>query len=311
MERGDLMPTGKLRRRAFTLVELLVVIGIIAVLIGILLPALNKARKAGKTTVCLSNLRQMGNAWVMYLGDSKGRLPHAIWHQDAPAGYSAQWRDEFIWRGFIFGILNDYKVGPVQVICPEAQDPIPFNLAAGSGIRGGGTALNAWSGQHQNIGDSPVGIMLDQTRINNTPDASKRGYRTGSYGFNGNVYYGIRPTTPKGPTGPSDARFGPTINHVKPTTEVPIFYDCVWFENAAMEMGTAQSQPTAPADLQGANAPAGSSNNDWRFLLDRHVRAINVCFADGHAETVRLEDTYKMKWTPFWVGYPRTNLPKK
>src|SRR5689334_10966163 len=59
----------------FTLVELLVVIGIIALLVSILLPTLNRARESGKRTQCLSHLRQVGMGLVMYVGEWKGKSP--------------------------------------------------------------------------------------------------------------------------------------------------------------------------------------------------------------------------------------------
>src|SRR5689334_6590294 len=65
-----------MKKRGFTLVELLVVIGIIAILIGVLLPALSRARDRANKTKCLANLRTLGQAMLMYANAHKDRLPN-------------------------------------------------------------------------------------------------------------------------------------------------------------------------------------------------------------------------------------------
>jgi prepilin-type N-terminal cleavage/methylation domain-containing protein len=84
------------RRAGFTLVELLVVIGIIALLISILLPTLNKAREAAKRTACLANLRSIGQLVTMYAVSAKGQVP--IGCSSSTAGYNGLVPNYFLGR---------------------------------------------------------------------------------------------------------------------------------------------------------------------------------------------------------------------
>ena len=91
--------------RGFTLVELLVVIGIIAVLIGILLPALSKARQSGYRTRCLSNLRQLATAQALFAVAQKNKLVTA----DNIAGSQGSW----------ITLLEPYIKVPLARRCPS------------------------------------------------------------------------------------------------------------------------------------------------------------------------------------------------
>src|SRR5512138_2362466 len=86
----------------FTLVELLVVIGIIAVLISILLPALSKVRRQAATLQCSSNMRQVAAALIMYIQDNKGRHPPAgIPPINGIYQYGWWWPNELVRRNYI------------------------------------------------------------------------------------------------------------------------------------------------------------------------------------------------------------------
>src|SRR5271167_4920813 len=77
--------------RGFTLVELLVVIGIIALLISILLPSLNRARETANRVKCASNMRQVGQAILLYSNDNRGAYPRTLYTSGLANGSECTW----------------------------------------------------------------------------------------------------------------------------------------------------------------------------------------------------------------------------
>jgi prepilin-type N-terminal cleavage/methylation domain-containing protein len=246
------MPRG--RRRAFTLVELLVVIGIIAVLISILLPSLNRAREAAKRTACLSNLRQLSDVFKLY----------GVQYKDAtPIGYSNASRQvsyllnnngtatphTVTAMGFL--AMAGLCKSPKMLYCPSEQD-ILFQYD---------TIQNVWC-----FDKNPPHPQL-VTQVGPNPGYDNAYTRMG---------YNSRPCQAFGNYGPQ-----PYL--------LPRIEPCRDYRSTPVSGSPALYGFLKNSQLRNKAILADTVNYGPQSVKVRHVRGINVLYASGMAQWVELK----------------------
>lgn len=249
-------------KTGFTLVELLVVIGIIAVLIAILLPALNRARAQARTVACLSNLRQLYYAFALYVNDDKGKTP---WYPGWLSG-SAQLPYDWI---EIF--RPEYDNIDELRFCPAADSSTaPVDTGPGPYF---GSATTAW--------------LAD---FGGTPFA-------GSYCYNG---YCFRDNA--GNPNNFQTAWGISLSELfnlpeTDTDRIPVFLDGMWF--GAWPRSTDPAPTDVQAGYSGAATPPHMGRV---CIARHPVDRTNAVFLDGHGETITLRDLWLLRWSENYVA---------
>jgi len=183
------------RQRGFTLIELLVVIAIIALLMAILMPALQRVKKQARTVVCLSNLKQWGTIFAMYTDENNGFFPRRM-------SGSGRW----------INVLYDYYYRDDKIrCCPMAtkiKNPVYPNSVS-NGLEVGGDAFTSWG---------KIGVTSGRPSGEYGPAGT-----WGSYGINHWLYVAAQDPLYDQPA----KYYWGTVN-VKGSGNIPLFLDC-WF----------------------------------------------------------------------------------
>jgi prepilin-type N-terminal cleavage/methylation domain-containing protein/prepilin-type processing-associated H-X9-DG protein len=252
------------RRHAFTLVELLVVIAVIALLIAILLPSLARAKKQARSAICLVNVRALAQATRIYV---------------------QEW-DKIITGGGHSGV---YGVFDYQLFGGDLPKTTYYNNNHG---RRDSIDKVRWCPETQVVGDRVTGTATTQWNCE-----SKYPNSTGSYGFNGWLYDPHDSAAAKlaGSTWVQSSVF--TFRRITSESAVPMFSDANWhdFWPTPADAAPASLQDPGPTSISGS-AAAGLD----RACMDRHSRAVNVSFVDGHAEHVKLGELWDLQWSATW-----------
>jgi prepilin-type N-terminal cleavage/methylation domain-containing protein/prepilin-type processing-associated H-X9-DG protein len=238
-------------RRAFTLVELLVVIGIIALLIAVLLPTLQKAREAGNAARCLSNLRQMNLAVMMYANANGGYMPPI--NPAATAGGSAS------------GIFN--------------VNGTPTNVA----IRWYGGAIGSVTNGTFYPEASPLARYWGTASVGACPSFQhmestfRPGYGPVAYAYNGFMGHIFRNIF-QWPGQDLEWRAGEKISRIRKPAQKAVFWDA-----ARVPSGTRSYDRIPWGYPSSGTLNAGTKEPSFHA---RHGMYGNVAWADGHCSSV-------------------------
>jgi prepilin-type N-terminal cleavage/methylation domain-containing protein/prepilin-type processing-associated H-X9-DG protein len=256
--------------RGFTLVELLVVIGIIAVLVGILLPVLQKAREAGNTAKCLSNLKQMAAGVMMYAQAHKGLCPPT-----SVPNVTMTWRGvanrqvAIKWYGGAYGRENQPNHTSVDVTKGYFDEEL--------------------SVLHKYWGKASAGGCPSAQYMENLGTAA---YRPG-YGPTAYAYNDIIGKNPAYHAGGASYYAGVKLAKIRNSSQKAMFWDSARLNGNALERSPWGYPTTGIGNT--ATAPAyPNATRQEPTLHARHRGMANVAYFDGHAETIQpyYPDTY-------------------